>query len=154
MPVGFQVELDRLARDFQQAADKFPERRRQMLERIGAELGDAVRKNVPTESSRDRFRRPPGTIRAGQETKLGSGGGYVAIRPAKGDAPQRVGRRRDRYGTITQALEDGHHVKLVRGGSKFVSGRLFYRTARKSADQIAQKHLDALKREIEEELIR
>lgn len=154
MPVGFQVELDRLARDFQQTADKFPERRRQMLERIGAELEESVRKNIPVESSRDRFRRPTGTIRAGQEKRIGTGGGYVAIRPVKGDAPQLSGRRRDRYGTITQALEDGHSVKLARGGSKFVSGRLFYRTAKRDAERIAMKHLNEMKREIEEELSR
>lgn len=154
MGVGFQVELDRLARDFLQAAEQFPEKRRRMMDRIGAELEESVRKNVPVESSRDRFRRPPGTIRAGQEKKLGSGGGYVAIRPAKGDAPQMSGRRRDRYGTITQALEDGHRVKLARGGSKFVSGRLFYRTAKRDAERIAMKHLNELKREIEEELSR
>lgn len=144
---GFELEFNRLSRDFERVADEFPDRRRKMLAEIGAEIEADVQRRVPQETGRYP-RRPSGTIRAAQKSAIGSGGGYVAIRPMTGSAPQHSGSRRDRYGTITGALEVGHGKR----GGGYVVGRFFYRSAQPNAEQIAMRHLTALKNDLVREL--
>lgn len=176
---GLQVELDRLARDFEQQANDFPSKRARVIGKIGTELEAEVQKRVPVEngfvnrggSGEDGYyrgyknlikvkdRRPRGTIRDAQVRHIGSGGGYVAIRPREGIAPQNSGSRRDSYRLVTGALEVGHGTTgSTEATNQFVVGRYFYRQLQgknvRVAEEIAKKHLDALRQELVEEMNR
>lgn len=156
---GLQVELDRLARDFEQLANDFPSKRARVIGAIGSELETEVQKRVPVERGHKKYRRPSGTIRDAQVRHIGSGGGYVAIRPREGTAPQNSGNRRDSYKLITGALEVGHGTAGSKSGeNQFVVGRYFYRQLQgknvRVAEEIAKKHLDALRQELVEEMNR
>lgn len=123
--------LDELQRRIQAAIDSNPDRRREMHERIAERLLDKVQGEIGG----------TGRIAGMQESVVGSGGGYAAVRPRKGK--DRTGYA---YGAITNAVENGHAIRQPSGFAKgyrarirkrYVLGKHFYARSRTEALRIA-----------------
>ena len=138
--------LDDLQKRLQAVIDGSPGRRREMHERIAERLLQTVQGEIGGS----------GKIAGMQESVVGSGGGYAAVRPKKG---------RDRtgyaYGAITNAVESGHAIRRPSGFVKgyrarirkrYVLGKHFYAKSRTAALRIALEEAGKWADEIEQVL--
>ena len=85
--------LDRLLKSWDTLLKEFPEAKRKVLEEIGQRLLANVKENVGGE----------GKVAGWQSIHMGSGGGYVAIRPKA-----KTFHKGYAVGHITNAIEGGH----------------------------------------------
>lgn len=118
--------LDDLAKRFDLALKKFPERRRVYHVRIGERALGMVRGEIGG----------TGKVQGWQENYVGSRGGYAAVRPRPG--------KHGKYavGYVTNAIENGHRTRMSkkggarrrRGAKDFVLGRGFYRAVINSGE--------------------
>ena len=141
-------EIDRMLNDL---LKEFPEERRKLHEEIGKEAFEIVQDQIAATSNSKS--KKSGTVRGMQVLVVGSGGGYVAVKPQKGSGA-------DSPGAITMYNENGHRIRRSKGTSKryrprintaFVNGRHFYqkseslveaaaiRKAEEFADELAKK---------------
>jgi hypothetical protein len=138
--------LDGLQKRIQAAIDDNPDRRQEMHGRIAERLLQTVQGEIGGS----------GKIAGMQESVVGSGGGYAAVRPKKG---------RDRsgyaYGAITNAVESGHAIRRPSGYAKgyrarirkrYVLGKHFYQASRTAALRIALEEAGKWADEIEQVL--
>lgn len=129
--------LDDLDRRFADVLRALPDERRQMHVEAGAAIKDKVRAEIISSGVNDRN----GRVRGWQEYNVGSGGGYVAVRPMAG------GERGKNPGAITNYLENGHKVRgpsgrairrrKSRARQQRVKGFHFYEWARAQAQAAA-----------------
>ena len=145
--------LDELIGSLQDVAEDFPRVRREFHEAIAAEIQDEVVKSLGS-----RARESSGKVAGWQESVVGSGGGYAAVRPIKGkDGHGRA------YGYITNAIESGHAISRPRKNRKgyrarikkrYVLGLHFYERARPTAEKRAidgaNRLADTIKQKMEE----
>ena len=145
--------LDELIGSLQDVAEDFPRVRREFHEAIAAEIQDEVVKSLGS-----RARESSGKVAGWQESVVGSGGGYAAVRPIKGkDGHGRA------YGYITNAIESGHAISRPRKNRKgyrarikkrYVLGLHFYERAKPFAEKRAidgaNRLADTIKQKMEE----
>ena len=110
-------QLDALPETIKQA-------KAQVLESIGAQLLGVVQSNIGG----------TGRIAGVQESKVGSGRGYVAVRPKA-----KIYLKGYAAGQVTNALEHGHKT---RGGRGHVAGKYMYTNAMAAAAE-AGRHVQA-----------
>lgn len=136
-------ELDLFADRLGQVTERLPEIRRRALETAGEEILRAVRGRIGG----------TGKVQRWQQTHMGSGGGYVAVRAA---AKQTDARGRA-VGAVTNAIESGHKVREPSGRSARyrprrrmdrVPGKRMYEDSWADMDAAAAKAA----REIEDEM--
>ena len=138
--------LSDFAAALERTSKQFPEMRRQIHE----ELAEAALKEVQAGIG------GTGKVASWQESHVGSGGGYAAVRPKA-----KTSHKGYAVGYITNAIEHGHAIRKPEGIRKgyrarikrsFVPGKGFYRLARIKAERItinaAEKLLDKIARDL------
>ncbi len=116
------MDLSNLDKRFKKMTNDFPQARKNLIENGGEKLYRKVLNNIDFNVDEH-----SGKLKKGVTKKIGSGGGYVAIRPNSTIAPH------------TPLVENGH--KLVRGDKVvgWVSGKHMYRNAlNELADELEQ----------------
>lgn len=124
--------------------------------RLHEELAEMMKKEVDAQIDASGIQDTQGKIRAWQEEHVGSGGGYAAVRAAKGSTGD------NSPGAITNYLESGHKIRRPSGKAKhykpkintpYVEGRHFYQNAQKSIDakaiQMVEQFVEDLASSIE-----
>jgi len=129
--------LDDLDSRFANVLNELPDERRQMHVEVGAAVKEKVRSEISSSGINDRN----GRVRGWQEYQVGSGGGYVAVRPMSG------GEHGKNPGAITNYLESGHKVRgpsgrairrrKSRARQQRVKGFHFYERASAQAQTVA-----------------
>lgn len=109
--------LDSLEESLKSLLEDAPDLRREVHERLAVQMLKEVR-----ESLRQKSKTFTGEAASWQESQVGSGGGYAAVRPKKGkDA------RGYAFGYLTNALENGHQIRKPSGKWKHYKARIKYR---------------------------
>lgn len=141
-------EIQAFADRLDRAREMIPDIRREVLETAGDEMLSAVRGRIGG----------TGKVQRWQEKYMGSGGGYVAVRPRAQTFTEATRKKPGGYavGYVTNSLESGHRQnygqfvptlqrKLLR---LRVSGRYMYRTTKPDVKTIANRAA----REVEQRL--
>lgn len=144
-------ELDNLSEKLNSLLKEAPEKKRELHEQlaeaakqeVNAQIGASVNKNSEKISS-------------WQETHVGSGGGYAAVRATDSSAGD------NSPGAITNYLENGHKIRQPSGHAKhyrpaiktpYVEGRHFYQTSKSALEakaiSLTQNFADKLAEELE-----
>jgi len=141
-----EVFLKEIFDGFDRLLKEFPEERRRLLDQMGQEALTSVRSQIGGY----------GKVQSWQDKYVGSGGGYVAVRP-KSDTYQTTGKgQRYAVGLVTNAIESGHKVRVPQSGRKSrakksnVPGRFFYYYAKQEAQRIAQKYAEQFAKKMKE----
>lgn len=124
--------LDELIERIPKAAAEFSERKQTLLEQLGDQLKQEVDHQILSTGVRD----DSGRVRSWQVVHIGSGRGYVAVRPVSSKDGGTSGK--DGEGAITNYLSSGHrqqpgrYVPAIgkRLKASHVEGRYFYPMAR------------------------
>lgn len=98
--VGFE-ELDDLCDRFDHTLQEIPE----MRQKYHAEIGEKLKALVDSEIAGSKMNDSNDKIKNWQETHVGSGGGYAAVRPRKGTTGD------NSPGAITNYLDSGHRIR-------------------------------------------
>lgn len=142
--------LDRLMESWDHLLNQFPGDKRAFLEQLGPELLERVRTAIGGS----------GKVRGWQAVHMGSGGGYVAVRPKKETYEVTRGGKRYAVGYITNAIEGGHKHGGPRGGSgpnyryrpryhtPAVPGKYFYQNTRQGLATLTDAEIRALTQRI------
>ena len=146
---GVEVKgIDEINRILDDVIKEFPDARRQLHEEIGREAFEIVQNQIASTSNSSS--KKSGTVRGMQRVVLGSGGGYVAVKPKKGSGPESPG-------AITVYNENGHRIRRPTGLSKryrphihtvFVSGRHFYQKSESLVQAAAIRRAEAFANEL------
>lgn len=126
------TELDDLLRSFDNMLNRFPQKRREFVRKTGEKMQQEVLRNIDRDT-----KRKSGNLRNAVSLKLGSGGGYAAVRNNNRVAPH------------AHLVEDGHAI-LDKHGRRvgWVAGKHMYRNALQAvadeAEQDAQRMLDEM----------
>lgn len=144
--------LEELTENLNALLAKAPEARRKLHE----ELADMAKKEVDAQIVASGIQDDQGKIREWQEEHVGSGGGYAAVRAAKGSTGD------NSPGAITNYIESGHKIRQPSSNAKhykprinmpYVEGRHFYQNAQRNVDakavQIAEQFAEKLADRIE-----
>lgn len=136
---------------------KCPEKRKELHERLAQMAQEEVNRQIDI-----RLNGNTGKIKGWQESKVGSKGGYAAVRPIKGKMPPNGKGNAYAYGHVTNAIENGHRVRMSDavlgrrrpGKSQMlaVDGRFFYDAASKAMERRTLEEAEKLAQEITEEL--
>ena len=138
--------LDRMLESWDHLLDRFPGDKRAFLKRLGPELLDKVRTAIGGS----------GKVQGWQAVHMGSGGGYVAVRPKKETYEVTRGGKRYAVGHITNAIEGGHKHGGPRGGSgpnyryrpryhtPAVPGKYFYQSTRQDLETMTNDEIHIL----------
>lgn len=107
------TELDDLLRNFDNMLSQFPAKRKEFVRNVGEKMEQEVLKNI----DRDTHGKT-GNLRRAVSLKLGSGGGYAAIRNSNRVAPH------------AYVVEHGHAI-VDKNGRRvgWVAGKHMYRNA-------------------------
>jgi len=130
------------AKGWQRVIQIMPEAKRAALFEAGKALMQEVQSQIGKQGVNDQF----GRVRSWQSPEIGSGGGYVAVRPDDGVAITTGGESDKKK--ITRYLEQGHGVRMpsgrakyykprLRGNGVYVKGYQFYSFSKLEAEQIA-----------------
>ena len=144
------IQTDRIGAAFDKILQEFPERRRELHERVGRAVQRELQRQIASSGIND----SSGRVRRWQVVHVGTGGGYAAVRPEKGKTGA------DSPGAITNYLEGGHRIASPRGGKNYrprlrvsyVSGYHFYVNTSMRAESIAIGEAEAWADEIAREL--
>lgn len=129
-------DLEKLDDTLKILLDEVPERRRELHERIS----EAIKAEVDTAIATSGLHDNSGHVREWQESHVGSGGGYAAVRATDSSTGN------NSPGAITNYLENGHRIRQPSGQSKhyrprikkpYVDGYHFYNAARNAAESRA-----------------
>lgn len=143
-------DLDRLLDSWDRLLRDFPALKRQLLEDLGEELRSAVRGEIGGS----------GTVQGWQERYIGSGGGYVAVRPKADTYKVTAKGKRYAVGHVTNAIEPGHKHRrpsqTLRPGYRYkpriktpaVPGKHFYAAVRAQLSGMGQREVAALAEKI------
>lgn len=142
--------IDALLKSWDTLLTRFPEKKVELLEHLGAELLERVRSEIGG----------GGKVAGWQAPHTGSGKGYVAVR-AKSDIYQTTkGGKQYAVGYVTNAIEGGHKHGGPRGSRKpgyryrpryttaAVPGRHVYRSVRQLLPGMAEADIRQLVQEI------
>ncbi|QEY34618.1 hypothetical protein FL966_05880 [Caproiciproducens galactitolivorans] len=150
-------DLDVLTADLDALLKEFPQKRRELHGCLGRMLQEEVNAQIAQAGFKDGGEK----LKSWQEMKVGSGGGYTAVRPTKSATGS------NSPGAITNYNEAGHKIrkpKAVHKGNKkyryrpkinvpYVDGRNFYEAARRNVEakaiQIVEEFVDELAKELE-----
>lgn len=132
---GLEVRgLDEFDRDLAALINKSPDMQRKFHEQAADLLKQTVDANIDAS-----INDSGGGVKSGQESVVGSLGGYAAIRPKSGDMPG----KNLRYGELTAYLTYGHNIRRPSGSARprpsrarfaYVLGRDFYGAAGRGLD--------------------
>ncbi len=124
---AFSQRLERLLKEC-------PEKRKELHDRLAEMAQEEVDRQIDVRLNGD-----TGKIKGWQESEVGSKGGYAAVRPIEGKMPPNGRGKAYAYGHITNAIENGHRVRMAEveserrraGRSRMlaVDGRFFYDSA-------------------------
>lgn len=139
--------LDGLIANLEGLLKEIPEARKELHEKIAS----AVKAEVETQITNSGLNDSSGKVKEWQESNVGSGGGYAAVRAEKGETGN------NSPGAITNYLEGGHKIREPSGNAKnyrprvktpYVEGYHFYERASNNAENIAiaeaEKYADEL----------
>ncbi len=139
--------IDYLIESLNQLVKQFPMEKRSVLEHLGQELLANVRSEIGGS----------GKVAGWQAPHMGSGGGYVAVRPRAKTYQTTKGGKRYAVGYITNAIEGGHRTGGQRPGPKAqgykyrprfnkaaVPGRWFYDAVRQQIRDMSKEDVDKL----------
>lgn len=139
--------IDRLMESLDQLVKRFPLEKRSILEQLGQELLEDVRSEIGGTGKASGWQAP----------HMGSGGGYVAVRPRAKTYQTTKGGKRYAVGYVTNAIEGGHRTGGQRPGPKAqgykyrprfhkaaVPGRWFYDTVRRQIGDMSKEDMDKL----------
>lgn len=129
--------LDAIISKLEESPEVFREARARKLETIGEELLGRVQSRIGG----------TGDISSRQEYRIGSGKGYVAVRPKAKDYLVSAGGKRYAAGAVTNAIEGGHAIRGPSGAAKFkyrprirvarVPGKYMYQNTEPDAELLA-----------------
>lgn len=129
--------LDAIISKLEESPEVFREARARKLETIGEELLGRVQSRIGG----------TGDISSRQEYRIGSGKGYVAVRPKAKDYLVSAGGRRYATGAVTNAIEGGHAIRGSSGAAKSkyrprirvarVTGKYMYQNTESDAERLA-----------------
>ncbi len=138
--------------DLKALLDEVPGRRRELHEKIA----EAIKQEVDTQISNSGLSDSSGKIKKWQESHVGSGGGYAAVRATD----RTIGDNSP--GAITNYLENGHAIRSPSENSKnyrpriktpYVDGYHFYQSARNNVEakaiSIAEEFADEIRQRLE-----
>jgi len=144
--------LNKLSEDLNDILKELPEKRRDLHERIA----DVLKAEVDTQITQSGLNDSHGRIRQWQESVVGSGGGYAAVRPVKGITGA------NSPGAITNYLENGHRIRQPSGKNPnyrprikkpYVDGFHFYKSARNTVESkaiaVAEDFVQEIKQKLE-----
>lgn len=140
-------ELKELSQRLDAAPEVIRAAKQEALELAGTKLKQAV----------DRSVGGTGKVASWQDSYIGSGGGYAAVRP-KRETWTEVNDKGKRYavGHVTTAIEFGHAApgKGGRGKDvyKTVAGKGFYKKAESAVPEIADEAIRAVVQELKDHL--
>lgn len=146
--------LDKLGDNLDEMLKEAPEQRAELHRRVGEKIKEALDTNISGTISDSE-----GKVRGWQIVAVGSGGGYVAIRPKGSKEGGEVGPNGP--GAVTNYLTEGHAVRKPSGRAKrytprakmlVVRGRKFYPSTEAETERIAtaeaQKWADEIARDL------
>lgn len=146
-----------LSRRVENLLKKCPEKRKELHERLARMAQEEVNRQIDI-----RLNGNTGKIKGWQESEVGSKGGYAAVRPIKGKMPPNGKGNAYAYGHVTNAIENGHRVRMSEAESErrrpgrsqmlAVDGRFFYDAASKATERRTLEEAEKLAQEITEEL--
>lgn len=138
--------------------EKIPGMKQAMLEAVGMQLTENVRRAIDASGVDDAM----GRVKSWQNAHVGSGRGYVAVRPDSVEVPTGGGGRKTiNAGALTHYLDDSHRVRQPSGRAKRYRPEAsvtrtrdfrFYAKAGTDADRAAVSAADAFCKQILEEL--
>lgn len=150
MPSVDTGDLDQLLKSWDRLLEEYPEKKRRLLEHLGAQILSQVQGEIPG----------TGTVRGWQERYVGSKNGYVAVRPKADTYKKTKAGKQYAVGYVTNAIEGGHRHRRPsptgREGYRYkgrirvpaVPGLHFYDSVRGRLESIGQEELKALLTEI------
>lgn len=148
--------LDKFEKNLDEMLKEAPEMRAELHRRVGVKIKEALDVSISgTISDRE------GKVRGWQIVAVGSGGGYVAIRPKGSKEGGEVGPNGP--GAITNYLSAGHSVRKPSGRAKrytprgrmlVVRGRKFYQATDAQAQQIALAEAQKLADEVARKMVK
>ena len=146
-----------LSRRVENLLKKCPEKRKELHERLARMAQEEVNRQIDM-----RLNGNTGKIKGWQESEVGSKGGYAAVRPIKGKMPPNGKGNAYAYGHVTNAIENGHRVRMSDaesgrrrpGKSQMlaVDGRFFYDAANTIMERRTLEEAEKLAQEITEGL--
>ena len=95
--------IEELDKAFDRLLERFPEKRRELVERAGEKMYQRILRNIDSD-----VKEGKGNLRAACRKYIGSGGGYAAVRNDGKKAPH------------THLVENGH--RIVKGKKKKTDG--------------------------------
>lgn len=125
-------QVEKFSDDINKALDSVPGARRQLHQ----EIAEMAKRDVDSEIAAT-VNDSSGKIREWQESHVGSGGGYAAVRATDSSSGS------NSPGAITNYLENGHRIRPPSGAAKryrprirqpYVDGRHFYQEAQSAAE--------------------
>ena len=144
--------LEDLDKAFETMIEKFPEKRRELVENAGSKMHQKVLRNIDTDTKED-----TGRLREGCYLVIGSKGGYAAVRNDHRKAPHahlvEFGHRLIK-GAKTKEGKNGQPVPIKGSGKVigWVNGKHMYRNALTEMEdelvQDAERMIDSLAGEI------
>ena len=143
--------LNNLDEDLNTLLEELPEMRRELHKRIA----EVIKTEVDTQIAQSGLNDSRGHIKQWQESVVGSGGGYAAVRPAKGTTGP------NSPGAITNYLENGHRIRQPSGknpnyrpriNKAYVDGYHFYQSARNTVEAKAIAVAEEFVKEVTEKL--
>ena len=145
------AELEKLSDTLKSVLDEAPEKKRDLHEQLAELAKQEVDSQISASLGGD-----SGKIAEWQETHVGSGGGYAAIRASS----ESTGANSP--GAITNYLENGHTIRSPSGHAQhykpaihepYVEGRHFYQASRSALESkaiaAAQRFADQMAERIE-----
>ena len=139
--------FDRLAQSWDNLTKRFQSEKREKLREVGQRALGEVQRNIGGTEK----------VAGWQAPHMGSGGGYVAVRPRAKTYQTTKGGKRYAVGYITNAIEGGHRTGGQRPGPKAqgykyrprfhkaaVPGRWFYDTVRRQIGDMSKEDMDKL----------
>lgn len=130
--------LEEIMERLQESPEVFRDARTRELEELGRQLLPRVQARIGG----------TGRIQALQEFHLGSGKGYMAVRPKANTFVTTPGGKRYAAGAVTNAIEGGHATRLPSGQAKRyrprinvarVPGKYMYRDTEDEAELLARE---------------
>lgn len=139
--------FDRLAQSWDNLTKRFQSEKREKLREVGQRALGEVQRNIGGTEK----------VAGWQAPHMGSGGGYVAVRPRAKTYQTTKGGKRYAVGYVTNAIEGGHRTGGQRPGPKAqgykyrprfnkaaVPGRWFYDTVRRQIGDMSKEDMDKL----------
>lgn len=152
--------LYELGERIEKASKELKVKKRAMYEKLGPVVLQDVRIQIGM-----KLGDYHGRIKSWQEYQVGSKGGYVAVRPIKGEVgiAAKSGKvTKKRPGAVTNYLESGHRIRSPSGNAKqkqrrrinvgYVKGYYFYRAAKKEIERNAQEYAEDMIQQVANEL--